>query len=112
MDDAIGAGAALAVGAAVIARGILREFAAGGRARAFERVGVHRREGEVARVRRAGERERAGQDEKVNNVSQQLIPLWVAPPPAWNMAQTVPARMGGEGVAETAEVGPLGFVSV
>lgn len=116
MDDAIGARAALAVGAAVIARGILREFAAGGRACALERVGVHRREGEVARVRRAAKRQgagqdRAGQDEESNRVSQGLVPLRVKPPLGglWHrLSQRERVRMS----RKRPEVRPFGFVNI
>lgn len=60
MHDAVGAGPAFAVGAAVIAVGVLRELAGCLDAGRLERVGRHCREGEVARVGDAGEGEGAG----------------------------------------------------
>lgn len=80
VHDAIGAGAALAVGAAAIALGVLREPAAGLDADASELVGAGLGQGEVAPERRAAKRQDAGQHQQSGQMSHGSLPS-AAPPP-------------------------------
>jgi len=64
VDGAIGAGAAGAVGAAAIAARILRELAAGLVAGGPERLAAGLGQRDVARERRAAERQGADEDEQ------------------------------------------------
>lgn len=80
MHDAIGAGAAFAVGAAAIAARSGRERAAGFFTDALERVGAGLRQGHIAGLRRAAERQCAGQDEHGDRVSHWQSPFGSAAP--------------------------------
>src|SRR6185437_7054900 len=69
VDGAIGAGAAVAVGAAANALGVLRELAAGAVASALELLCACLGQSEVFGERRAAKRDGAGQDEQRGQMS-------------------------------------------